>query len=125
MASDKTSRTNSYLFDSESAAEMARLINWDRMTTSTMGGPLAEQPDPTCFHTVLDIACGPGGWCLDLAHAYPDVEVAGIDISQTMISYARARARSQGLGNASFEVMDATQPLAFSDQSFDLINARF
>src|SRR5581483_6996443 len=44
---------------------------------------------------------------------------------QTMINYAIARARTQQLPNASFGVMDITKPLDFSDQSFDLVNARF
>lgn len=59
-----------------------------------------------------------------MAFAYPDIEVVGIDISQQMIEYARAQARVQGLDNAYFHVMDATQPLDFPDSSFDLINGR-
>jgi SAM-dependent methyltransferase len=58
------------------------------------------------------------------SYTHPDIEVVGIDISQTMIYYARAQARVQGLHNASFRVMDATQPLDFPDESFDLVNAR-
>jgi len=127
MTSEPASTNNSYLFDPESAPEMARLINMDHLTTKAMGGPLAEQPKSkiAAMSQILDIACGPGGWVLDTAFEHPDIEVAGIDISQTMIGYANARARSQGLRNASFEVIDATQPLPFSDQSFDLINGRF
>jgi SAM-dependent methyltransferase len=48
----------------------------------------------------------------------------GIDLSQTMIEYARAQARVQALDNATFEVMDITHPLDFADRSIDLINAR-
>jgi SAM-dependent methyltransferase len=115
---------NTYVFDAESAAEMARLIQLDQFTTRAMGGPLAGLPDLPAEAKVLDIACGPGRWVLDVAFAQPDAEVAGIDISQTMIRYAIARARSQGLNNASFEVMNVLKPLEFSDETFDLVNAR-
>ncbi|HYU72078.1 MAG TPA: class I SAM-dependent methyltransferase [Ktedonobacteraceae bacterium] len=119
-----TNSQSDYFIDTESAAEMARLIQQDMMITRKMGGPLAEQADPSSFSTVLDLGCGPGGWVLDVAFACPDAEVAGIDISKTMTSYGNARASSQGLHNASFEVMDITKPLAFSDQTFDLVNGR-
>src|SRR6266536_6407820 len=114
----------SYALDPESPAELARLINVHRFMTRGMGGPLVGVPDPSALQQVLDLACGPGGWVLDVAFACPDAQVAGVDISKTMISYANARARSQGLQNASFEVMDITQPLAFSDHAFDLVNGR-
>jgi ubiquinone/menaquinone biosynthesis C-methylase UbiE len=42
-----------------------------------------------------------------------------------MLSYARAQAAVQGLENATFLFMDATSPLQFPDDSFDLVNARF
>jgi ubiquinone/menaquinone biosynthesis C-methylase UbiE len=90
-----------------------------------MGGPLAEQETVSELHTILDIACGPGGWVLDIAYELPGADVAGIDISETMIEYARARAKTQKITNASFEVMNILQPLDFSDNSFDLVNARF
>jgi ubiquinone/menaquinone biosynthesis C-methylase UbiE len=106
---------------------MARLIHLDQFTTQAMGGPLAEQ-SPAFGEQLrlgLDLGCGPGGWVLDMAYAYPKAEIAGVDVSHTMTAYANARAQSQGLNNASFEVMDLTRPLEFSDASFDLVNARF
>src|SRR5947208_13801729 len=71
------------------------------------------------------MACGPGGWALEIAYTHPEIEVVGFDISQAMIDYARARARVQGLDNASFRVMDMQKPLDFPDGSFDLVNGRF
>lgn len=112
-------------FDFNQPSEMARLINQDRLTTRAMGGPLPEQADRSQLQQVLDLGCGPGGWVLDLAYELPKVEIAGIDSSPIMIEYANARARSQGLNNASFQVMDIRKPLDFADQSFDLVNARF
>src|SRR5581483_605827 len=101
---------NSYVFDLNSPAELARLINQDRFLTQAMGGPLAGLPTLPAQAQVLDVACGPGGWVLDTAFEYPDVEVAGIDLSEPMITYAIARARAQGRTNASFGVMDIAQP---------------
>lgn len=116
--------TNTYVFDPESTVELARLIDQDRFLTQAMGGPLVGLPDLHREAKVLDVACGPGGWVLDVAFARPDIEIAGVDVSQRMITYAAMRARSQGRLNVSFGVMDITRPLDFSDATFDLVNAR-
>src|SRR5205807_5280187 len=116
---------NTYFIDAESGAETARLLNQDRLITSHMGGIFPARFDLSNVKDVLDIGCGPGGWVLDVAFAYPEMNVVGIDISQTTIEYARAQAKVQLLDNVSFKVMDATRPLAFPDNSFDFINARF
>lgn len=116
---------NTYIYDAESTAEMVRLTSQDIFLTKIMGGLLPERPDFANIHRVLDIACGPGGWASEVAFAHPEIEVVGIDTSRTMIEYARTQARLQGLGNASFRVMDATKPLDFPENSFDLVNARF
>lgn len=116
---------NTYILDSESATEIARLIAQDRLITQGMGGLFPEQLDISNFHAILDVACGPGGWVCDVAFANPDIQVTGIDISNKMIEYARASAWSQKLENASFRTMDVLKPLDFPDNSFDLVNARF
>ncbi len=116
---------NSYVLDQESAVEIARLLDLDLVVTRHMGGLFPEDMDLSTAHTLLDIACGPGGWVQEVAFAYPDKRVVGIDISRTMLAYARAQAAVQGLDNASFLFMDATAPLQFPDASFDIVNARF
>ena len=116
---------NTYFIDAENAAEMARLMHQDHLTTEGMGGLFPERSDFSTIEDILDIACGPGGWALDVAFEHPDINVVGVDISQTMIGYAKAQARVQILENASFRVMDVLKPLDFPDNSFDLINARF
>jgi len=118
---------NTYLVsDSSSEAEMIRLMIQDNVMTTGMGGPLPEQPEPEALRRVLDIGCGPGGWILSMATAYPLLSLVGIDISWKMIEYARAQAQAQQLGQATeFHVMDARRPLAFPDDAFDLTNIRF
>ena len=113
-----------YLSDAENAAEMARLMVQDRLLTQAMGGVIPERIDLSQVHHALDIGCGPGGWLLDLVTQYPHIQGVGIDISHLMMEYATHLATSQGLANAQFRVMDATQPLQFADNTFDLVNGR-
>jgi ubiquinone/menaquinone biosynthesis C-methylase UbiE len=115
---------DSYHLDAESGAEMARLLQQDRLLTWGMGGPLSERSDLSAIHRILDLACGPGGWVLDVAQTHPDKEVVGVDLSQEMVEYAQAQTQVQGLTNAQFQVMDITKPFNFPDNSFDLVNAR-
>jgi ubiquinone/menaquinone biosynthesis C-methylase UbiE len=120
----ESSPSHTYVLDPNSPSELARLINQDRMITQAMGGPLSGVPDPSTLRNIVDLGCGPGGWVLDVAFALPDAEVEGVDIGRPMVDYANARALTQQLPNASFGVMDITQPLDFPDASFDLVNAR-
>jgi ubiquinone/menaquinone biosynthesis C-methylase UbiE len=122
--SSHNDKSNTYVIDAESAAEMARLMRQDQLMTSGMGGVLSEI-DLSGIQRVLDLACGPGGWPLEVAYTYSDMEVVGVDISERMIAYASAQAQVQRRKNISFRVMDILKPLDFPEASFDLINARF
>jgi len=117
-------QSTNYVIDTESAAEMARLTLQARLITQAMSGAYPEET-PSPPQAILDIACGPGEWSLDLASRYPHAQVIGVDISKLMIDYAQAQAKMRDLSNATFRVMDITQPLDFADSLFDLINARF
>jgi ubiquinone/menaquinone biosynthesis C-methylase UbiE len=121
----KATTDSTYVLDAESEVELSRLLLQDRLLTEDMGGVWLEQGDVAALQYVLDLACGPGGWVLDVAVAYPEKDVMGIDSSQSMIRYAKAQAHSHGLKNADFAVMDINQPLAIPDESFDLVNARY
>jgi ubiquinone/menaquinone biosynthesis C-methylase UbiE len=116
---------NVYFNDPESGAEMARLLSQDHLITKGMGGLFSERSDLSGIHRILDAACGPGGWALEVAFTYPEIEVVGFDISRAMIDYARARVQVQGMDNADFLVMDIQKSLDFPNKSFDLVNARF
>lgn len=113
-----------YVVDTESATEMARLMRQDLALTQSMGGLFPEKPDLTNVDRVIDLACGPGGWVLEMAFSYRDIEVVGVDISERMITYAEAQAHVQKRTNATFQVANILQPLPFPDASFDLVNAR-
>jgi ubiquinone/menaquinone biosynthesis C-methylase UbiE len=124
--SDQNESANTYVLDAEGAAEMVRLTKQDHLVTKYMGGLLPPQAKLEEIHSILDVACGPGGWALEVAFEHPDIQVMGIDISSTLIDYANARAKTQELeDNVAFEVMDAAKPLDFPDASFDFVNARF
>jgi ubiquinone/menaquinone biosynthesis C-methylase UbiE len=111
--------------DRRNKDEMARLTIQDTMLTTSMGGVLPEQTDPTIFHRVLDVACGTGGWAIEVARTYPTISLVGIDISERMIEYAGERAsEAQVADRVSFQITDAIRQLEFPPASFDLVNQR-
>lgn len=112
-----------YIADSESLTEMARLITQDRLLTKEMGVIFAEE-QWSSFERVLDLGCGPGGWCLDMAHRYPHVQFVGVDKSQRMIAYANMLAQAERLDNVRFLEMDASQQFHLPEATFDLVNGR-
>jgi len=109
--------------DLSSGAEVARQMRQDALIIQAMGGLFLEHPNLSQVDHVLDIACGPGEWALEMAFTYPEITVVGIDPNEHMVAYARAQAQVQGLQNVSFQVMDIAKPLQFSTNSFDIVNA--
>src|ERR1700730_7246663 len=93
-----------YFNDPENVAEMARLLGQDHLITKGMGGLFSERFDLSGVHRVLDVACGPGGWDLEVASTNPEIEVLVLVVSRAMIAYANTQARVQGLDKASFQV---------------------
>ena len=99
-----------YPIEIENAAEMGRLSRQARIATRVSGGLFPQGLDISQSHDVLDVACGPGTWVLDVAQTYPQMQITGFDISPLMINYARSIAATEGRQNAHFRVMDATKP---------------
>src|SRR5437660_12012298 len=97
-----------YFTDTENAAEMARLVRQSHPITKVLGRLFPQELDLNTIHDVLDVACGPGTWALEVAQTYPQMRVTGFDISRRMIDYARSIATTEGKPNAHFRVMDAT-----------------
>jgi ubiquinone/menaquinone biosynthesis C-methylase UbiE len=109
----------------ESSVQLAWLFNLDSVITRGMGGVFTERDgDLTGVQDILDLACGSGGWVLEVAHLYPHIKVIGVDSNKSLMSYVRAHAHAQGIKNAHFQTMDILEPLNFPDASFDLVNAR-
>ncbi len=123
-ASSGTHPYDGYVLDAENAVEIARLMLQDHILTQALGGPLSEQSDLSGVQQILDIGCGPGGWLLDVIQQYPHIHGTGIDVSHLMVEYATSQVAAQGLTNVQFHVMDATGPLDFPDNTFDLVNGR-
>ncbi len=82
MTTDSSQYKNTYVLDAESGAEMARLNNLNLIVTKAMGELLPRQSDPQTISAIIDIASGSGGWALEVAFQYPEIEVTGIDISK-------------------------------------------
>jgi ubiquinone/menaquinone biosynthesis C-methylase UbiE len=116
-----------FVQDPHNKEELTRLLIQDQAITAAIGGILPEQKDPAQIHRVLDIACGPGGWAIDAAQAYPHMQLYGVDISPAIIDHARKRAEDAQLSTdrVEFIVMNALRKLEFPDDFFDLANFRF
>src|SRR5580704_926434 len=71
--------------------------------------------------TLLDVACGAGGPALRIA-ARTGCSVVGVDVHEQAVTTASSLAARRGLAErAEFRSVDATEPLPFSDASFDAI----
>src|SRR5581483_8598015 len=73
---------------------------------------------------VLDIGCGSGRTTREAARTARAGSALGVDISGAAIERARELARSEGLGNVTFELGDA-QVHRFASERFDVAISRF
>ena len=115
--------SSGYFIDQERFEEMVRLNRQGRLITKGMGGVLAEQASLDGVHAILDLACGPGEWALQVAQQYPEKRVVGVDLSERMIEYAIVQAVATSTP-VIFKVMNITRPLDLPAGSFDLVNIR-
>jgi len=104
---------------------MPLLMEQQRFLADQLGVLFPTQIDSSMIERVLDVACGPGGWVLDVAYAHRDLEVVGLDCDVEMIQYARAQARCQHLDNALFATDDMMRMSEIDDSVFQLVHARF
>jgi len=96
---------------------------FDRMTTegpyATLLDDLVALAEPIdSASRCLDLGCGTGRICRDLAPRCH--EVVGVDASAAMLARARERVQQVGLGNVSFVEAQATA-LPFPDGGFDRV----
>jgi ubiquinone/menaquinone biosynthesis C-methylase UbiE len=67
---------------------------------------------------VIDIACGTGAQCFVLATKAG--KVTGVDLSESMIRFARKKQAKSVFSNLEFRVCDATQLTSVVDHEFDV-----
>lgn len=84
----------------------------------------AEQMALAGNENVLDVATGTGVLALELSKKLPHGQVTGIDLSDGMLSQARAKTENSGLTNTDFLKMDMTA-LDFPSEHFDAISCAF
>jgi len=108
--------------------ELVRQLQVTRLLFEEMGGSLPPDHIMTQqLATMLDVACGAGGWVLDVAQSSPHLQVTGIDSSEPYIAYAQRLANESNLVNARFLTQDlhALEKGPFEPASFDLVNVAF
>jgi ubiquinone/menaquinone biosynthesis C-methylase UbiE len=113
-----------YVANARNLLEAARKLHEEVMFTQR-GVLLPTDLNPEDISSVLDVGCGPGGWVLSLARAYPHLHVTGADVSLEMIEQSQQLQRAENLSNVDFVHLDSFPPLPFADASFDLVHGRF
>ncbi|KIO32929.1 hypothetical protein M407DRAFT_90682 [Tulasnella calospora MUT 4182] len=120
---------DSYLYKVD-AAEFSRLDLHNAMFSASLGGlfpaPAREDIQQALMicndgpiPAVLDIGTGSGAWCIDMAKAFPNSHVVGMDL-------VPVKASSVPPSNCHFEVGNADTDLAkmYAPESFNLIHVR-
>lgn len=126
MPGDGKPESNPYFIATEeNATEVARLVYQKQLTIQAQGELLPDGLDLRRVRTVLDLACGPGTWAMEMAMAFPHMQLVGVDLSSTMLHHATLYAQVDTLPNVRFLQMDIRRGLAFPDAAFDLINADY
>jgi SAM-dependent methyltransferase len=67
---------------------------------------------------LLDLGCGSGTYSVWFAEL--GAQVVGLDLSETMISLAQAKANERGV-QPDFRVADIREPLPFAEDEFDVV----
>jgi ubiquinone/menaquinone biosynthesis C-methylase UbiE len=73
----------------------------------------------------IDIGCGTGTTTFVMAELWPDAEVIGVDLSPSMLRWARRKAEQLGVKNIFFYHMDGGDMRYFPDESFDVVNESY
>jgi ubiquinone/menaquinone biosynthesis C-methylase UbiE len=71
---------------------------------------------------LIELGCGPGFYCCNLAARFPEISVIGVDRSPSQLSWARQKRNALGLNNCRFQ-SDNVLELSHADDSFDQLVA--
>jgi ubiquinone/menaquinone biosynthesis C-methylase UbiE len=96
--------------------------NFFRDDTRRMIAAFWPKSRPQANARLVELGCGPGFYSRNLARAFPEIEVLGLDRSRQQLEYAREKAATSGLNNCRFErgdVLDVSRP----EESFDYLIA--
>lgn len=75
--------------------------------------PLAEN-----INTILDVGCGTGRWCAEMALAFPSAQVLGIDLEEMpLVGIEKPR-------NYLYKQANILNPLPFGNNAFDFVHQR-
>jgi ubiquinone/menaquinone biosynthesis C-methylase UbiE len=110
-------RTSAEQFDRQAAHYNAQWNKWSEASLNW----LLDRAQCREQDRVLDVATGTGFTAL--AFAAHVKEVIGLDVSEGMLAQARANARTEGLGNVTFE-KGAAESIPFPEASFDKVTCR-
>ncbi|KAI8058056.1 S-adenosyl-L-methionine-dependent methyltransferase [Syncephalis plumigaleata] len=69
------------------------------------------------MENVLDVGCGTGAWCLEMAAEHPQTNFVGVDLLPLYPADVHP-------DNCRFVQADALQGLPFADESFDFVHMR-
>lgn len=73
---------------------------------------------------VLEVGCGTGYLCFEIANMFPEAEILGTDLSEAFISHANRIKELENFDNVQFEPADALY-LPYDDNSFDFVFSFF
>jgi len=85
-------------------------------TTLTL---IARTPIATGSRQLLDLGCGLAGPAIDIARAYPEVHITGVNVSAVQVARARERIDEAGLSDRITVVEADFHHLPFDAASFD------
>lgn len=98
-----------------SQEEAERLELMHSIFTMTTDGYLHLAPINWHPQRILDIGCGTGTWCIEMADAYPSAEVVGVELSPSQPMLVPP--------NLTFQIDEFDDEWTYS-RSFDYIHAR-
>jgi malonyl-CoA O-methyltransferase len=111
------------LFRWSTRAQFDRLApSWDSMRRPEAFAALEVALDalPAAPKRVLDLGTGTGLAAFIAARRFPEAEVVGVDLAETMVEQARQKTPPELAGRVRFQQADAVR-LPFEPGSFDLV----
>lgn len=93
-----------------------------RDDTDRIISALWQTQTPAPGTRVIELGCGPGFYSRKLAQRFPEIDVIGMDRSESQLRAARQRAAAENVNNCVFERVNALA-LPSADASFDILIA--